>query len=370
VYCDFAVQVEARPDPKFWLDAIAAEWALVRESGEYPISGLHTLYVGGGTPSLLGADAMKQLERHIPVQLEPGAEWTAEANPESLLPALARSWREAGVNRLSIGVQSFHEPALRWMGRLHGPDGARTAVASARTAGFENLSLDLIFALPGHLNRNWREDLEQLLRLAPEHVSLYGLGIEPRSALGRAVKEKREVPVDDGQYAEEFLEASDVLAKEGYEHYEVSNFARPGHRSRHNAVYWTGEPYLGLGNGAHSFQAPVRRWNLRDWKEYRDRVLAGASGAASQEELTEAQMRLERVWLGLRTSEGLRWDDLQEPQRDTARDWIVRGWARVSTGRVQLTPDGWLHLDRLSVELDSAAAEGSVTDSPPRGASL
>ena len=363
VYCDFAVQVEARPDPTFWLEAIGAEWALIAEGGDYPVPELHTLYVGGGTPTLLGADAMVHLSRRIPIAWGQDAEWTSEANPESLLPGLARAWRGAGVNRLSIGVQSFHEPALRWMGRLHGPEGARRAVATARAAGFDNISLDLIFALPAHLGRNWREDLEQALRLSPEHVSLYGLGIEPGSALGRAVRENREPVVDDARYAAEFLEAAEVLTNEGYEHYEVSNFARPGRRSRHNATYWTGEPYLGLGNGAHSFQDPIRRWNLRDWKEYRDRVLGGALATAGQEALTETQMRLERIWLGLRTSEGLLLEELDEPQRNAVRTWVDRGWAEVAAPRARLTREGWLHLDRLSVELDSSRAAGPGAES-------
>ena len=249
IYCDFAVEVDARPDPGFWLDTISAEWAAVRRSGDFPISGLRTLYVGGGTPSLLGADAMARLLERLGSPLRPDAEWTVEANPESLEPALAHAWRSAGVNRLSVGVQSFHEPSLRWMGRLHGAPGAKAAVAAARAAGFDDLSIDLIFALPNHLGRDWRDDLDQVLELAPEHVSLYGLGIEPGSALGRAVREDREPGVDEAQYAEEFLEAAECLTEAGFEHYEVSNFALPGHRSRHNAVYWTGEPYLGLGNG-------------------------------------------------------------------------------------------------------------------------
>ena len=219
---------------------------------------LDTLYVGGGTPSLLGTGAMDGLASVFGPRLlsHPFLEWTAEANPESFTPGIARAWREAGVNRVSLGVQSFHEASLRWMGRLHGSAGAAEAVRNARRAGFGNVSADLIFGLPGHLARDWDDDLERLLDLGVEHTSLYGLTVEPRTPLGRAVADGRERVASEGRYRDEYLAAVERLTGAGYLHYEVSSFAIPGRESRHNEVYWSGRPYLGLGNGAHSFRKP------------------------------------------------------------------------------------------------------------------
>jgi oxygen-independent coproporphyrinogen-3 oxidase len=283
-------------------------------------------------------------------------EWTAEANPESLTAKVADAWRRAGLNRLSLGVQTFHEPSLRWMGRLHGPDGAAAAVAAARDAGLTNLSVDLIFGLPARLERPWRQDLERALALEVPHVSLYGLSVEPRTPLGRAVAEGKEEPVDEERYREEFLEAAEVLTRAGYEHYEVSNFARPGFASRHNRAYWTGAPYLGLGNGAHSYAPPVRRWNLRSWEDYSGVATLGRRAEEGREVLDAMALRLERVWLGLRTAQGLPLDGLGPGAEAVAAGWTRSGLAETPGRNVRLTAQGWLLLDRLAVELDGACA--------------
>lgn len=358
-YCDFAVQVRQTGDLPGWIEAVGGELAAVEAEGLFTLDErLDTLYVGGGTPSLLGEEAMWGLAGVLgEARLTgPGFEWTAEANPESLTAPLAGAWRAAGVNRLSLGVQTFHEPALRWMGRLHGPDGAVGAVHVARDQGIDNLSIDLIFGLPGHLGRPWSEDLERVLELDPPHVSLYGLSVESGTPLGRAVAEERERPVDEEQYREEFLEAASTLTGAGYEHYEVSNFAKPGMASRHNTAYWTGAPYLGLGNGAHSYAEPVRRWNVRDWAAYRDTLREGRTPEEGRETLDAAALRLERIWLGLRTSRGLATEGL--PPRATAliAAWERAAWATSDAGRVRLSAEGWLLLDRLAVELDTACA--------------
>ncbi|MEQ8330552.1 MAG: radical SAM family heme chaperone HemW [Longimicrobiales bacterium] len=359
-YCDFAVQVRKVGDTAGWLAALRHEVAGLPADGTFRLGDtLDTVYVGGGTPSLLGPEAMAGVADVLgPGRLEgPDLEWTAEANPESLTPALARAWRAAGVNRISIGIQSFHEPALRWMGRLHGPDGARAAVATARAAGIPNITVDLIFGLPERLGRDWRADLDQVLDLDVPHVSLYGLTVEAGTALGRAVAEGREVPVDEERYREEFLLAAEVLGGAGYEHYEVSNFARPGFRARHNGVYWTGAPYLGLGNGAHSYAPPVRRWNLRSWDDYRTRVAEAGTAEEEREVLDAEALRLERVWLALRTDRG--WEERRPERAGVARllhGWVSAGLADRRGRTVRLTPQGWLVLDRLAVDLDAALA--------------
>ena len=354
-YCDFAVKV-ADADCDAWLTALKAEVRALEREGAFLLDQtLDTLYVGGGTPSLLGAPAMEGLLTVIGEGRlrHPGLEWTAEANPESFTPDVAAGWRCAGVNRISLGIQSFHEPSLRWMGRLHGADGARSAVEVARAAGFTNVSVDLIFGLPAHLGREWERDLDQMLSLDPDHVSLYGLSVEPATPLGRAVEEGRETLPSEERYEQEYLLAVDRLAEAGYEAYEISNFARPGFASRHNSVYWSGEPYVGLGNGAHSYRHPVRRWNLRDWDAYR----AGAAGSglpvADEEELALDQVRLERIWLGLRTKRGISLGDLPSSARDRAARWEESALAVAEGNVVRLTPRGWLVMDRLTVELDT-----------------
>ena len=365
-YCDFAVKV-ASADCDAWLSALRAEARALEREGAFLLDHtLDTLYVGGGTPSLLGAPAMEGLgtvlgEKRI---RHSDLEWTAEANPESFTREVATGWRRAGVNRISLGIQSFHAPALRWMGRLHGADGARDAIRIGRAAGFTNLSVDLIFGLPAHLERDWLCDLDQTLSLDPDHVSLYGLSAEPATPLGRAVGEGRETLASEGWYEQEYLLAVDRLAEAGYEAYEVSNFARPGFASRHNSVYWSGEPYVGLGNGAHSYRHPVRRWNLRDWDAYRARVegsgtgayRAGAEGPGlpvdDDEELDMGKVRLERIWLGLRTRRGISVRDLPASARDLMQRWEESALAVVEENVVRLTPKGWLVMDRLTVELD------------------
>jgi oxygen-independent coproporphyrinogen-3 oxidase len=360
-YCDFAVTVDRSPRTGAWLEALEAELDMVQGEGSFALAAsLDTVYVGGGTPSLLGPQAMTDLARVVGRDRlgSQHLEWTAEANPESFTPELGRAWRRAGVSRVSLGIQSFHEMALTWMGRMHGPDGARRSVRVAREAGLTNFSVDLIFALPAHLERSWRRDLEQALKLEPPHVSLYGLTVESRTPLGRAVSEGREDPIDEARYREEFLLASELLRGAGYEHYEVSNFARPGCRARHNAAYWAGVPYLGLGNGAHSYLHPVRRWNLREWPDYQERVEEGHLPVEGEETLSSEADRLERTWLGLRTSSGLDASTLTEAGVKLWRRWISQGLARPGVDRVVLTPEGWLLLDRLAVELDQAEGGG------------
>jgi oxygen-independent coproporphyrinogen-3 oxidase len=356
VYCDFAVTVDPEGDAATWGAALANELQQVERDEDFaPAASLATLYVGGGTPSLLGPGAMDTLADVLGRDRldDPALEWTAEANPESFTPELAERWLATGVNRVSLGVQSFHEPTLRWMGRLHGAPGAEQAVATAKSAGFENISIDLIFGLPESVGRSWPDDLERALEQEVPHVSLYGLSVEAGTPLGRAVAEGREPPVDDERYREEFLLAAERLTAAGYVHYEVSNFAREGLASRHNSAYWDGRPYLGLGNGAHSYRHPVRRWNTRDWPTYRGRLLGSEPAEEGREVLTEEATALEHVWLALRTSEGLSTKGLTAAALELARSWETEGFATVTEDRVRLTALGWLELDRLTVDLDS-----------------
>src|SRR5688500_13124783 len=287
-YCDFAVHVARTPPVDAWLDAIETEVRLTFEArGWAGGQRLDTLYIGGGTPSLLGVGAMPRLAERLSRWFDFGAlgEWTAEANPESIDAALARDWREAGIRRVSLGVQTFHEPALKWMGRLHGADGGRRGVDAVRAGGIDDVSVDLIFALPERLGRDWAADLAAAVELEPTHVSLYGLTAEPGAHLGRRVAEGRETMADDDAYAREYRLAADTLRAHGFDHYEVSNFARPGRRSRHNSAYWTGADYLGVGPGAHSFVGGERWWNERDWNAWARSLGDGRLAIVDSEQL-------------------------------------------------------------------------------------
>jgi len=348
-YCDFSIAVRRRVPAAEYLEAVARELRAT-PAGE-PLA---TLYLGGGTPSRLPpaavADLVGLVRAHWP--LAPDAEVTLEANPEDVTASGARQWRASGVNRVSLGAQSFDDGVLRWMHRAHDARRIGDAMTLLRDAGIANLSLDLIFALPAALRRDWDRDLEHALALTPSHLSLYGLTIEERTPLARWVARGAVRPTDDDRYAAEYLRAHARLAPAGLTFYEVSNAARPGQRSRHNQAYWTGVPYRGLGPAAHSFDGRTRRWNLAAWEAYRRALLAGRSPVEHEETLSDEQQALERVYLALRTVEGLeltggRASRLRQPP--TA--WLDRGWVELAGGRVRCTPEGWLRLDALVADL-------------------
>ncbi|MEX0909515.1 MAG: coproporphyrinogen-III oxidase family protein, partial [Gemmatimonadaceae bacterium] len=306
---------------------------------------LDTVYLGGGTPSQLGTALPRVLDAISEVAtIAPGAEVTIEANPEDVTPENATAWRRAGVNRLSLGSQSFDSSVLAWMHRVHSAEQIPRAVEIARGAGFDNISLDLIFALPRSLGRDWKRDLESALALDPEHVSLYGLTIEPRTPLSRW-RDRGEVrEAADEAYEAEFLLAHDTLSAAGYDHYEVSNFGKPGLHSRHNSAYWSGASYAGIGPSAHSFDGSRRWWNVAPYAEWVERLNASSSPTADVEVLDEENLANEQVYLGLRTQRGVRvaGDELVELQH-----WAERGWARFS-----------------SVESDAHAGRGVAVGAP------
>jgi oxygen-independent coproporphyrinogen-3 oxidase len=353
-YCDFAVQAVAHAPVSDWVQAIIGELDLVAAEQHWSARPeLRTLYLGGGTPSLIGGPGLHDFAQLLTkrVSLAADYEWTVEANPETFSDDVARAWARAGVNRISLGAQTFNEEVLRWMGRMHGADGPARAVAAARHAGLDNYSIDLIFALPARFRRDWRRDLETALALEPAHVSLYGLTAERGTPLGRWVAEGREALAGEDEYAEQYLLAARLLTDAGFVHYEVSNFARPGRESRHNQAYWNGAAYLGLGPGAHSFLPPLRRWNVRDWNVYRERIGLGQLGVEGSEVIEPDTAGLEDAWLGLRTRLGVPVSRLTERQAGLARAWEGRGWGVTQDDAFRLTAEGWLLLDRLSVEM-------------------
>ena len=323
-----------------------AEWG--RTLGRVRIE---TVYFGGGTPSLLEPEQIGALLQAAGkcFALSPDAEITLEANPDSVLrPGFLDSLRGLGVNRLSLGVQSLRDDALAMLGRPHDGAQARRAVRAARQAGFSNLSLDLIWGLPGQTPVAWLEDLRAVVELAPEHVSCYGLSLEEGTPLARRVEQGELVLPDEECGVRMYLDGSEYLESAGYAHYEISNYARPGRESRHNTGYWEGREYLGLGPAAVS-TIEGRRWsNPAGLAEYAAQVASGQERPG--EEVLSARTRLEEmVMLSLRTSKGL---DLEKFKATTEAEFPWRhpaveqlrssGLACLRAGHLQLTRKGML----------------------------
>lgn len=373
VYCDFSIAVRRRLPVADYLAAVSREIARGSVPGD-----LDTIYLGGGTPSRLGAAGVAALVALLgPVS--PPAEFTLEANPEDVTPESARAWVQAGVNRLSLGAQSFDDRVLAWMHRTHDTARVGSAVAAARAAGVRNLSLDLIFALPEALDRDWSRDLDAAVALEPEHISLYGLTVEPGTPLFRRVGRGELSAAPEPRYEEEYLLAHERLAAAGYVFYEVSNAARSGREAAHNRSYWTLDPYLGLGPSAHSFDGAFRWWNEPAYARWRRALEEGRSPVAGREVLNDHQRRLERLYLGLRTREGIVLPDpCPAALGERLGRWVAAGWAVTEPGpapgapaaepaprspgaplvpaavvpagpgvRTRLTPRGWLRLDEL-----------------------
>jgi len=346
-YCDFSIAVRKQVPAREYVDVI------LTEAQDKAFGDLDTIYFGGGTPSLLPPEAIAQLLDGFLKSADPGPaargdrEITLEANPEDVTPDHARAWRAAGINRVSLGAQSFDDHVLQWMHRSHDAARIGAAVHALRGMGIENISLDLIFALPDELNRDWGRDLDMALALRPTHLSLYGLTVEPRTPLDRWISRGATHAPDEERYADEYLTAHRRLIAHGYSFYEVSNAARPGFRSRHNSAYWSGNAYVGLGPAAHSFDGRTRRWNLRAWEAYRRAVAEGRSAVESEETLTEEQRELEAIYLGLRTEQGIAVAALRRP----APPFAAQPWVFAEGGRLKCTPEGWLRLDSLVSKL-------------------
>jgi len=349
-YCDFSIAVRRDTPVDEYVNAIAGEID-VRFPDRSPARWiLASLYLGGGTPSRLGAEGITDLMAALRdrLALAPDAEVTIEANPDDVTPEAAKAWRNAGINRASIGAQSFDERALQWMHRTHSSDQIRLAVDATRGVGIDNISLDLIFALPASLERDWRADLEQTITLGPSHVSLYGLTVHERTPLARWRDRGDVAEAPDETYAAEFLLAHEMLTAAGFEHYEVSSYAKVGRRSRHNASYWSGVSWAGIGPAAHEFDGARRRWNVGPYAEWERLVRSGRDPKEGEEVLSDENRAAERVYLGLRTSAGLPVAATQLPK---VRRWVEAGWATLEEGRVRLTPEGWLRLDALAADL-------------------
>jgi putative oxygen-independent coproporphyrinogen III oxidase len=323
--------------------------ALVRElQGTAPFSP-STIYFGGGTPTALKTSQLEVILSAFHQQLDLSGlrEWTIEANPGSVSARKAALLRKFGVNRISLGVQSWDNNLLNLLGREHNAPQAEESFRIFRDAGFSNISLDLMFALPEQTERQWRDSLQKTITLDPEHISTYCLTYEEDTEF-LARFEGGEFSVDEGREAG-FLEmAMTTLERAGYEHYEISNYARPGFRSEHNQAYWRGADYVGLGPSAFSTRGFQRWQNVADHHEYARRLFANESPVASLERLTPEMKRMERIALGLRTREGIV-ADIISLNRTPALSRA--GLLQHNTNRVSLTRSGKLVADSIAEEL-------------------
>jgi len=340
-YCNFHTGVVSRERYQPYADAICRE---IAESAPRDDHDVDTVYFGGGTPSLLDPAALAKilaaLHENFPF-VSSNLEITLEADPETITPEKAHAWARAGFNRVSLGSQSFNDAELIASGRMHRRADIHSAVKILRAAGFANISLDLIAGLPHQTRDTWEHSVTESLAIRPEHISIYMLEIDEGSRLGRESLaggtrySAATVPTDDAT-AEFYESACARLASEGYDHYEISNWALPGRRSAHNLKYWRREPYLGLGAGAHSFDGRSRWANLHDSAAYVAHIERGASPHEQIESVTPAQALEEEFFLGLRQLEGIDFAHIErEYGANGQRGRVATIRARIATLREQ-----------------------------------
>ena len=358
-YCAFATIVGQEDHHSLYAEAICREI----ESWAHLSGPVKTVFLGGGTPSqvepaLIG-QMLEAVQRHL--GLHPDAEIAIEVNPGTVDREKFARLKAFGCNRISIGAQALRDADLRHLGRQHSSADVERAYEAARAAGFANVSLDLVANVPRGSEADWHFSVERSIALAPEHLSVYSLTIEEGTIFAQRQRQGLLEPVADDCQART-LEWTDArLVTAGYEHYEISNYARLGYRSRHNWGYWTGVPYLGVGLGAHSFISGKRFWNTRDLNAYLDAMHQGWSPCAGEETIAPDTARRERLWLGLRTIEGVELTQEEVSRIQSNRRFAELekvGYAKLEGQRLRLTRAGFLLADALSVELDRIVEEG------------
>lgn len=361
-YCDFTIALTDAAQHQPLADSLLEE-ARRRAPGLVP----ETLYFGGGTPTELPAEILANLVRVLSAG-GLGVEITVEANPESVTGEMAGALARAGVGRVSLGVQSVDTKMLATLGRGHTAARAREAFKALRVAGIPALNVDLMFGLPGQGLGAWKATVEEILSWEPDHLSAYALELSPAVPMARQLASGARTALPDESAEEQYQWLIDRARGAGFEHYEISNYSRPGRRSRHNEGYWSGRPYVGLGPGAHSYDGRGRRWNVRRYREYIRRIQAGEDAAQGSESLDLGQRMLEHVFLSLRTAEGMRFNRIPEDFppgiQEAALRWAQRqdpSRVRASVEAVALTETGFWYSQGLIAELSAclpSAADG------------
>ncbi|MDP3469289.1 MAG: radical SAM family heme chaperone HemW [Daejeonella sp.] len=356
-YCDFHFSTSPQYKDQM-LNALRSE--IILRKNYLGKEKIETIYFGGGTPSLLSADELQTLLGQITDQFEvsSNAEITLEANPDDLNPQFVREIKYTLINRFSVGVQSFYEEDLRWMNRAHTASEALSAIKRVQDAGFENITADLIYGFPLLSNEKWEFNIQQLVENHVPHVSSYSITVEPKTALAAFIKKGKQSIMDEGQGASQFLMLIDYLSEAGFEHYEISNFAKPGMHSRHNSNYWDGVNYLGIGPSAHSFNGESRQWNISNNSKYINEIQLKNIPAETELLSTENKIN-EYIMTSMRTSKGMNLQSISEKFGSDYSNEIYNGlepfigkeWIKLNEQLVTLTREGKLFADHIASEL-------------------
>ena len=360
IYCDFYSITDLSLQDTF-VAALKAEIATAENTNSLHFD---SVYIGGGTPSLLDVGHLAEILEQIHHRFHPApsSEITIEVNPGTVTADKLRAFHHLGITRLNIGVQSFQNAHLKWLGRIHTADDARNAIGWARAAGFEQIGIDLIYGLPEQRRKVWEEDIQCAISFNPEHLSCYTLTCEPGTPLDHMRRRRQYTPPDDAEGYELFETTRVELAKAGYPMYEVSNFAREdagalhANRSRHNQKYWQGAPYIGFGPAAHSYMCPVRRRNHRNIHTYMADLHQGKRPIAETETLTREQQMIEMIFLGFRTVEGISLQRFQQTSglnfadvfHDLLSDPDIRPHISLTDDFCRLTFQGMALLDSIT----------------------
>ena len=343
-YCDFfsTTQLEKR---ELYIDALINEWQTYQS--KWSRQEIQTLYLGGGTPSLLSIESLHKLLHSILNSINPNTiqEITLEANPGDITADKIQAWRAIGINRLSIGIQSFNDRLLQLVGRRHNAKQAIQAVRTAQAEGINNISIDLMYALPTQSMEEWQADIELALELNVPHISSYGLIYEEGTSLSQLLEQGRITAIDEEVEMRMYDQLVDQLTQHGYEHYEVSNFSLPGRHSKHNSSYWKDSPYLGLGASAHSYDGKKRWWNVANIDQYITLAMSH-SLTPEQEIIGKEERHMELVMLGLRTSEGVKCSIVN---MDKAQTYISQGLLQIKGENLVATTKGY-HILNLIIE--------------------
>lgn len=358
IYCNFHFSTVLKKK-KALLEALEKEMELQKHY--FPEQGgLDTLYFGGGTPSLLSGGEIEKLiaRAHALFGLNPDAEITLEGNPDDLTLETLQTLRSVGINRLSIGIQSFYDKFLKWMNRAHDARQSAECLRNVYKAGFDNFSIDLIFGIPELTDRQWEASIAQAISMQVPHLSCYALTLEPQTPLAHLIHKNKVPPLDEHQSARQFQILMNRLSEAGYEQYEISNFSRPGCRSRHNSSYWKSIPYLGIGPGAHSYKPQERQWNISNNARYIKSIQNGI--IPCKKEILSMDMQWdEYIMIALRTIEGCDLKYIAGRFGMEKQQWLLRqcisfqeeGKLQISDSHIFLTQKGKLFADGIAAEL-------------------
>lgn len=355
-YCDFHFSTTFEKYRLEMVTSICTELITRKETLQNQV--VETIYFGGGTPSLLNEEELKQILAtiHHNFNVQSGAEVTLEANPDDVLQEKAQAWVKAGVNRLSIGLQSFHTESLEWMNRAHTVEQSLTCIPIAQEAGINNISIDLIYGLPKMSDEVWREEIRTALKLGVQHISAYCLTIEPNTVLSSWVKKEKIQPATNEIQNQHFNILQEELTSAGFEHYEISNFALPNYISKHNSSYWKGAYYIGVGPSAHSYDGKHRSWNVSNNQRYIKGVLE--KGPVYDFELLTKENRFNEALLtGLRTKWGVDLVVLEsiltlnQEFHNQLDDLKKQGWVEVREEVLYLTKEGKSWADKIAQDL-------------------